>query len=159
MRSTNDIASAKRAYFKAAVCGVIVSVVVLASLHPAITQNETDSRAGEVAVGGKTILTIRVPSDGLSVRKRAEAINSRLVTILADPDIRPSDIVAVPLGRNAAKIMVKRQLLVTVDAQTARINQAKPLALAQAWVEHLRRVLPHVNVKTNPNVGEPTGPK
>ncbi len=114
-----------------------------------------DSRAGEVAVGGKTVLTIRVPSQGMSVKERADAIQNRLVTILADPDLKPADIVAVPLGRTAAKIMVKNQLLVTIDPQTAQINQAKPLALAQIWVEHLRKVLPHVNVKPNPGLGEP----
>lgn len=118
-------------------------------------QDAADPRAGEVAVGGKTILTIRVPSEGMTVRERAEAISNRLVTILSDPNLKPADIQAVPLGRNAAKIMVKNQLLVTVDSQTARINQAKPMALAQIWVDHLRRVLPRVNVKPNPNNGEP----
>ena len=121
---------------------------------PTLGQEDT-SKAGEVAIGGKTVLTIRVPSEGMSIKERAEAVQNRLVTILADPDLKPADIVAVPLGRTAAKIMVKNQLLVTIDPQTARINQAKPLALAQIWVDHLRRVLPHVNVKPNPGLGEP----
>lgn len=115
----------------------------------------SDQNEGQVAVGGRTILTIRVPSEGMTIRQRAEAVTDRLAVILADPDLKPSDIFAVPLGRTAAKIMVKNQLLVTVDPQTARINQAKPLELAQAWVSHLRRVLPSVNVKPNPNNGEP----
>ena len=72
-----------------------------------------------------------------------------------DSTLKPSDIYAAPLGKTAAKIMVKNQLLVTIDPQTARINQAKPLALALLWVDHLRRVLPQVSVKPNPNIGEP----
>lgn len=125
---------------------------------PAFAQDEAPNpKDGEVAVGGKTILTIRVPSEGMTIKERAEAVSNRLVTILNDADLKPSDIVALPLGRNAAKIMVKNQLLVTVDTQTARINQARPLALANIWVDHLRRVLPHVSVKPNPNLGEPPG--
>ena len=120
-----------------------------------VRAQDDNSKAGEVAIGGKTILTIRVASEGMSIKERAEAVQNRLITILADPDLKPADIVAVPLGRTAAKITVKNQLLVTIDPQTARINQAKPLALAQIWVDHLRRVLPRVNVKPNPGLGEP----
>jgi len=125
---------------------------------PAFAQDEAPNfKEGEVAVGGKTILTIRMPSEGMTIKERAEAVSNRLVTILNDPALRPADIVAVPLGRNAAKIMVKNQLLVTVDSATAKINQTRPLELANMWVDHLRRVLPRVNVKPNPNNGEPTG--
>lgn len=112
-----------------------------------------DNEEGKVAVGGKTILTIRTPAEGMTVAERADAIQNRLVLILADPHLQPSDIIAVPMGKNAAKIMVKNRLLVTVDMQTAKINQAKPLALAQTWVAHLREVLPKVNQQPNPNNG------
>ncbi len=145
----------KRARICALYPMALFGIGLMAALPSARAQDDNDRRAGEVAVGGKTILTIRVPCEGMSTRERAEAVSSRLVTILADPDLRAADIVAVPLGRSAAKILVKNQLLVTVDAQTARINQAKPLALAWIWVDHLRQVLPRVNVKPNPNIGEP----
>lgn len=110
---------------------------------------------GDVSVGGEHILTVRFPSGGMSVTERADAITERLVTILSDPDLKPADIVAVSLGKNAAKILVKNRLLVTVDLQTARYNQTSPLALAQSWTTHLRKVLPQINVKPNPNNGEP----
>ena len=155
MMSANHNAIGNRARNFTLCATAMLGIVLLCGTLPVRAQDAADPRAGEVAVGGKTILTIRVPSEGMSVRDRAEAVSNRLVTILADPELKPSDIVAVPLGRSAAKIMVKNQLLVTVDSQTARINQAKPLALAQIWVDHLRRVLPHVNVKPNPRLGEP----
>ena len=132
--------------------GIAVASLAIISGQPISAQEDTD---GKVAVGGKTVLTIRVPSEGMTIHQRAEAIQNRLVTILNDSDLKPSDIFAAPLGKNAAKIMVKNQLLVTIDPQTARINQAKPMALAQIWVTHLRHVLPQVSVKPNPNSGEP----
>jgi hypothetical protein len=135
----------------------LTGATLLIGLAAGAQDEAPNPKDGEVAVGGKTILTIRVPSEGMTVKERAEAVTNRLVTILNDSSLRPSDIIAVPLGRNAAKIMVKNQLLVTIDPQTARINQAKPLALANIWVDHLRRVLPHVSVKPNPNLGEPPG--
>ncbi len=110
---------------------------------------------GEVAVGGEHVLTVRFPANGMSVKERADAIQERLVTILSDPKLKPSDIVALPSGRTEAKIVVKDRLLVTIDAQTARFNTSKPLALAKAWADHLRRVLPRINVKPNPNNGAP----
>jgi hypothetical protein len=116
-----------------------------------------ENRNGLVAVGGVSILTIRFPAAGMSVKRRAGAVTDRLRYILADPTLKPSDIVAVPEGDNAAKIMVKGRLLVEVEPETARYNTTTPLALAQEWTQHLRQVLPEVNVRPNPNLGEPTG--
>lgn len=133
---------------------IIVAIVgaVLLSVwcREARAQNE-----GVVAVGGEWILTVRVPAGGMSVKERADRITERLVTILSDPSIKPQDITAVPLGRTEAKIMVKKELLVTVDSETARVNQMDAMALAKKWVSHLRRVIPQVNVKPNPMLGEP----
>ncbi len=106
---------------------------------------------GDVNVGGEHILTVRFASNGYSVKDRAEAITDRLTRILSDPNLKPSDIVVSPSGKDAI-IKVKDKLLVTVDAQTARFNQAKPLALAETWAQHLRLVLPKVNFRPNPNV-------
>jgi hypothetical protein len=155
MITTNHSAVLKVARTIALSGAMSLSMGLLSGALPVRAQGDNDPHAGEVAVGGKTVLTIRLPSEGMTIKERAEAVSNRLVTILADPDLKASDIVAVPLGRNAAKIMVKNQLLVTIDPQTARINQAKPLVLAQIWVDHLRRVLPRVNVKPNPGLGEP----
>lgn len=109
------------------------------------------SNDGDVDVGGEHILTVRFAADGMTVKQRADAVTERLVTILADPDLNPEDIVALPVGSNGAKIMVKTHLLVTVDLKTARFNHMKPMALAQAWLGHLRDVLPEINAQPNPN--------
>ena len=104
---------------------------------------------GDVSVGGEHILTVRFAAGGLSIKERADAITERLNVILADPNLKAADIRALPAGSDA-KIMVKDKLLVTVDSQTAKFNTSKPLQLAQAWADHLRKVLPRINVKPNP---------
>jgi hypothetical protein len=106
---------------------------------------------GDVSVGGEHILTVRFAANGVSVKDRADAITERLVRILSDPHIKSSDIVVVASGKDAV-IKVKDKLLVTVDAQTARFNGTKPVALGESWAQHLRVILPKVNAKPNPNL-------
>jgi len=110
---------------------------------------------GLVDVGGEHVLTIYYPSGGYTVKQRADKVTERLVTILGDPHLRPDDIQALPNGKSEAKIMVKNQLLYTVDMPTARRNSTTPIKLAQSYVTHLRSLLPRINVKPNPNLGEP----
>lgn len=110
---------------------------------------------GLVDVGGEHVLTVYYPAGGYTVKQRADKITERLVVILGDPHLRPNDILAVPNGKNEAKIMVKNQLLYTVDMPTAQRNSTSPLKLAQSYVTHLRHLLPRINVKPNPNLGEP----
>ena len=120
-------------------------VMGLASI-PALADSD-----GDVNVGGEHILTVRFPSNGYSIKDRADAITDRLTRILSDANLRPSDIVVSKSGKDAV-IRVKDRLLVTVDAQTAHFNQTTPMALGESWARHLRIVLPRVNVRPNPNV-------
>jgi hypothetical protein len=138
-----------RSFCAIPVCSLLVALL-LAPGWPAAASGE-----GDVSVGGEHILTVRFPASGMSIKQRADAITERLVTILSDPNLKPEDIVAVPLGKDEAKIMVKDKLLVTVDKQTARFNTTTPLALARSWTVHLRKVLPEVNVQPNPNDTSP----
>lgn len=108
---------------------------------------------GEVAVGGEHVLTIYFPAGGLSVKQRADKVTERLVNILGDPNLKPTDIQAQTNGKSEAKIMVKKALLYTVDAQTAKRENMTPLKAAQHYVDMLRSVLPKVNVKPNPGRG------
>jgi hypothetical protein len=127
--------------------GIAALALIAAVTAPAFAQN-TD---GSVDVGGVHILTVRFPAGGLSVKERADAVTDRLVTILSNPRLRPSDIVATPFGKQEAQITVAGQLLITVDARTAQYNTSTAMTLAQIWVGHLRHVLPQVNVQPNPN--------
>ena len=132
---------------KLKVLSVIAAAVVLSGIGVGA---HADSE-GDVSVGGEHILTVRFAANGISIKDRADAITERLVRILSDPHLKPADIVVVPSGKDAV-IKVKDKLLVTVDAQTARFNGTKPVALGESWAQHLRIVLPKVNAKPNPNL-------
>ena len=116
-----------------------------------------DVNEGSVDVGGEHVLTIYFPSGSMSVKDRADKVTERLVTILGDPKIVPSDVQALAFGAKEARIMVKDKLLYTVDMQTAKRNSTTPMKLAQTYVTHLRELLPKINVKPNPNLGAPAG--
>jgi hypothetical protein len=132
----------------------LMSLTAMAGL----TVNGLPARAaddGAVDVGGEHVLTVYYPAGGLSVKQRADKVTERLVTILGDPRIKPSDVQALGQGKGEARIMVKNTLLYTVDMQTAKRNSTTPLKLAQSYVAHLRDLLPRINVKPNPNNGAP----
>ena len=124
----------------------------LINATPIYTQE--DPNAGLVAVGGETILRIRTASAGLSIEQRADTLQERLVTILAAPDLRPSDITVAPSGKDC-KILVKGKLFVTATQTDASFNKTTTRQLANIWADHIRTVLPKVNAKPNPNSGAP----
>lgn len=111
----------------------------------------TGGQDGIVAVGGVTILTIRLPAAGMPVKQRADAVNARLRQLLADPTLKPSDVETVSVGKYGAQITVKNRLLVMVEPETARLSDTTPIKLANMWAVHLRKVLPQLNVRPNPN--------
>lgn len=101
----------------------------------------------EVTVGGELILRIRFSAGGMTPQQRADAITTRLRTILQDPNIQPSDVVVKPIAGGEAAIYVKEHLLVTVDKRHAELHKTTPLKLGEIWAKHLREVIPQVNVK------------
>jgi hypothetical protein len=130
---------------------MIVATLALTTGAASQARGQSANEDGVVAVGGVSILTIRIPAAGMSVKQRADAITTRLRFMLSDPDLKPSDIVASPLGDNAAEITVKGKLLVTIDSAMAKIDSTTPMKLAKSWTKHLRKVLPQLNVQPNPN--------
>ena len=106
---------------------------------------------GVVAVGGEHILTIRAASYNKTIEQRADDVAERLVMILAEKSLKPSDIRAVPTAGEQIKIMVKNYLLINVLPEDAHANGTEPMKLAQTWVEHLQKVLPLLNAQPNLN--------
>lgn len=129
---------------------IVLSPVAVRSIASGDGAADVD-HGGLVDVGGEHILTIRAAGDGKTIAQRADNVTERLVPILSETHLTAADIRAVPAGEDWVKIMVKNYLLVTVLPEDARANQTKPLALAQVWVAHLRKVLPLVNSKPNAN--------
>lgn len=102
---------------------------------------------GEVTVGGELLLRIRFSAGGMTPQQRADAITTRLRTILQDPNIQPTDVMVKPIAGGEAAIYVKDQLLITVDKRHAQLHKTTPLKLGEVWAKHLRDVIPQINVK------------
>jgi hypothetical protein len=134
-----------------ALCGAALAVWTAGLVTPERVYAQ-DPNEGLVAVGGVEILRIRMPAPNMTIAERASAIQDRLVTILSDSNLRPSDIVAAPSGKDY-KLLVKGQLLVTVTRRDAEFNKTTTRQLAEVWAKHIRAVLPQVNVKPNPGNG------
>ncbi|MCS6949642.1 MAG: hypothetical protein RMM06_03650 [Armatimonadota bacterium] len=124
-----------------------IAVLLVALLSSGALCAAQEERPGEVTVGGELILRIRFSAGGMTPQQRADAITTRLRTILADPNIQPEDIVVKPAAGGEAAIYVKDNLLITVDRRHADFHKTTPLKLGEIWAKHLRKVIPEVNVK------------
>jgi hypothetical protein len=129
-----------------------LGLILLSFAIPSLAKAGQSSDQGIVAVGGETVLVLHAASGGMTIKQRVDAVQERLVTILSAPRLGMRDIVKEPLKGNAYQITVKGHLLVTVTAQDAAVNKTTTRKLADIWLEHLRKVLPQLNAKPNPNM-------
>ena len=131
------------------------SLIALLLLGAALVVSPVRADDGDIAVGSTLMFKIRVGSDGKTVQERVDQVNDRLPDILASKKIKPSDIKAVPVDKTKKdsdiNIMVKDRLLVTVTAEDGKANGFTVKKQADEWVKSLRKNLPKVNAKPNPN--------
>lgn len=102
---------------------------------------------GDISVGGKVLLRIRQPSGGLTVSQRADKITERLTSLLSESTLKPEDIKIAKINGEVA-LTVGREIIITVDKETAHFNKTTPSKLAEIWVKQLREVIPTVIIKT-----------
>jgi hypothetical protein len=125
-----------------------IAVAVLATTiltFPAICNSAPiyNNNYNAVILGGTTIMRFRVGAGGYTAHQRAVATQERLNKLLGEGPIYASDIVTQMSGLDAV-VLVKDQLLFTADAQTAAINDATPIDLANAWADNMRKILPEL---------------
>lgn len=94
---------------------------------------------GEVLINVQPVLRIRVAAGGLSASKRAEIVAARLLRFLTE-GLKADELAVVSLGSEAA-ITWRGQLVVTVDAKHARLNNTTPHMLASEWLKLLIQAL------------------
>ncbi len=94
---------------------------------------------GEVVVDSRVALRIQTAAGGLSVAKRVEIVAARLRRLLAQ-GFKPEELRVAGVGTEAA-IMWRDQLVVTVDANHARLTNTTPFALAIEWRKVLTQAL------------------
>lgn len=86
---------------------------------------------GELLVNGRPALRIRAAAGGFSPAQRAGIIATRLRRFIA-AGLQPEELAVVRTGQEAA-IMWRSQLVVTADANHARLSKTTPLRLAMTW--------------------------
>lgn len=99
------------------------------------------STANAVFLGGTPIMRVRVAADGYSPAQRASQIQERLNNLLGMGSITADEITTQQVGADAV-VMVKGHLLFTADSATAQFNSTTPIALANTWADHVRKLLP-----------------
>lgn len=117
---------------------------------PSVSSRSTTlagSSIGEVLVNDRPVLRIRVAAGGISASERAAIVAARLQHMLAR-SLKPEEL-AVTARRGETGIEWKGELVVTVDANHARLNNTTPNALARKWLQMLTQGLSG-RIRTSP---------
>ncbi len=93
-------------------------------------------QVGEVLVDGEVVLRIRTSAGGRSPYQRAQTVADRLNQLMGDT-IEAEDI-TTGIVNGQEVVLVDGQVLVTADANHARLNGTTPEMLAQSWANNLQ---------------------
>lgn len=96
-----------------------------------------------VFVGGTPILRIRTGWVGKSAQQRAQEVQLRLNHALSVGPVKPRDITVGQLQGDWV-VLFKGHRFLTADAQTARLENSAPQALAEKWAARMRKILPEL---------------
>jgi len=118
----------------------MAALALLASSAVALAQAER----GVVSVGGEELFRIQAGSGGYTAAQRAEQVMDRLAELLSEPFPSPGDVRVVPVDGGMARLLVGRQLLVTVTHADGRPNGLSAIAQASRWADGVRRYLARV---------------
>lgn len=113
-----------------------IALAVLVLLHgPAAAAVE------EIVVGGIVVLRVRAGGDGVSAAQRGVILHQRITNALSIGRVTPEQITVRVIGGDPA-IYVRDVLIITVLPEDAQLNGMTREALADLWLQNLRRALP-----------------
>ncbi len=98
-------------------------------------------KPGVVSLAGEVILRIHSPAGGKDCQQRADAVTERIVDTLGTGLVYPENVTVKYIRREWA-VFVKDILVITADAESARMNSTTTKKLAEAWAKNLRRTIP-----------------
>ncbi len=104
--------------------------------YPTHTIGGTD---GEVVINGDVVLRMRAAAGGYTPEQRADIIRERL-RMLVDAGIEPSGIYA-GMMRSFPAVMAGDALIITADADHARMNRSSQAKLAEEWAANIAGAL------------------
>jgi small-conductance mechanosensitive channel len=109
-----------------------------ANNSPAIPDEEIPP--GEVTIDGNTVLTVYEPLGGLTPEKRAEAIDSRIITLARDSSVAASSIHLQP--RDAwTEILAENLMIMAVTDADARAAGGSREELAEKYLQNIRQAV------------------
>lgn len=94
---------------------------------------------GEVAIDGSVVIRMRAPAGGYSPDERAEIIRERL-RVLVGAGIEPEGVYA-GMMRGFPAVMAGESLIITADAEHARMNRSSQAQLAEEWATRVAAAL------------------
>ncbi|MDR5710417.1 MAG: hypothetical protein QN172_09185 [Armatimonadota bacterium] len=128
---------------------VVAVLAVLLLGSAALAQGSPEN--GTIYLCNEVAFRIRTAAGGQTIEQRREAVRLRLVQAYAQQRITAANITlgSVPGGR---AIYVGNQLIVTVTPADASANRTTVPALAQAWLQRLKDLLPRCRLEVPPGV-------
>jgi hypothetical protein len=119
----------------------LLFMILVALLTTALAAPPAAAATGDVVIGGILVLRVRTAAGGLTAADRAVIIEQRIVDALSSAPVN-AEAVTVRQVAGQPAIFVGPVMIITVDANHARLNGTTPLLLAELWVRSLREALP-----------------
>jgi len=94
---------------------------------------------GEIMINDEVVIRMRAAAGGYSAEERAEIIRERL-SMLIDAGLEPAGVHAAMM-RGFPAVMAGDALVITADAEHARMNGTTQTRLAEVWSENLAGAL------------------
>lgn len=121
---------------------ILTSFLGALLLLTAFAQNYVD-----ISIGGKFIMRIRAGHGNMSMEKRAQIVQDRLVEVLGERLTAEMITLKEVRKDQQYEIYVRGRLLITVtpaDAEAARMSVKQQ---AEHWLKQLQRALPEVSAR------------
>ncbi len=119
----------------------VLKSVLGAALVLALAVGPAAAAAGDVVVGGVLILRIRTAAGGVDASQRAVIVEQRITDALTKSPSTAATVLVQRVGGQPV-IFVNGVMIVTVDANHARLNGTTPFLLAEIWARQLMEALP-----------------
>ncbi len=127
-------------------CAAFLAAAAIASAVPAL------ANPGDVVQGSVFIMRINVPLGKLTVEKRAEIVQQRLIPIISIPHLTSSMVHEKKDGHDIA-IYVGKHLLITCTPADGKANGVSAKKQADMWVASLKKTLPELTPTYTPPSG------
>ncbi len=108
---------------------------------PSLAISHNVKSFGVVRIGKKTVLLIRKSIGSISPKDRASIVNTRIIRILTDPKLDPSQIRVGQLDKSDTVVKLGEMAIIDVTASDAAAENLSVKQLANEWAERLRKDL------------------